>query len=133
MIIDLSEEENFDYDVVGEIEKLFPNAEFLVCEIEHYISGKKSFTYECLLFENISEWLDDFIQRQDCKNGCQWDTETHEFTVNGSCWYYRNSGNYGDMDTVTVRFKQADRFIDCDDYSSFSEYYCDCKELYLGL
>ena len=120
-MIDIQELEDFS-EVVDLIEKSLGDTKYIVYEIERYISDKTSYRYNCILKGSLYEWLSDEINRHDCKNGCQWDEEKNEFIINGSF-----------RDTVTLRFKKSDKFIDSYDYNLWGDFYSACKEKFLGL
>lgn len=109
-MIDLTEEENFDFDVVSAIlDKLPMDTEFIVCQIEKYKCDKTEFEYLYFDVEDLYFHIQDTIDRNDFKNGCRYDEHENEFLILGSLAHFPDIHNtqYVTQDCVTMRFKKS--------------------------
>lgn len=109
-MIDLTEEENCEFDVVGAIlSKLPMDTEFIICQIEKYKTDKTSFEYLYFDVDDLNYHIQDTIDRNDFKNGCRYDGDNNEFLIIGSLAHFPDIHNteYVTQDQVTMRFKKS--------------------------
>lgn len=109
-MIDLTEEENCEFDVVGAIlSKLPSDTDFIICQIEKYKTDKTSFEYLYFDVDDLNYHIQDTIDRNDFKNGCRYDEDKNEFLVIGSLAHFPDIHNteYVTQDQVTMRFKKS--------------------------
>ena len=65
--------------------------------------------YEVIDNTTLYDFLDDFIQCEDCKNGCQLmqeDDGTHFFQITGQCFSDARTDKIVGCDTVKIYFKE---------------------------
>lgn len=98
-------------EVINTIREHFNLTEHLVAvKIKYCLSYKASVYYALLDYDDLGEWLDQFIQTEDCKNGIQLyqDDETGEkyLCVTGQNYYDRDTDKYKGTDEVHLYFKE---------------------------
>lgn len=81
--------------------QFYNNKTYLV-RIEKYISGRRRVSFD-VMQNDCYGFIDDAIQREDCKNGVM--VDGNKMVIVGSNWYYPD-GKFGDTDTVTYEFKE---------------------------
>lgn len=108
-MIDLTEEKNFDFDVVDAILSRLPGADFIICQIEKYITDDTSFEYLYFNVDDLYENINQTIDSNDFKNGCRYDEDKNEFIIMGSLAHFPDIFNtqYVTQDKVTMRFKKS--------------------------
>lgn len=114
LLIDWTDESHVNdswSDIIDTIREQFGLTEHLVAvKIKYYLSYRTSVVYELLDYDNLYEWLDQFTQIQECKNGIQLyqgeDTGEKYLCITGQNYYDRDTDKYKGTDEVHLYFKE---------------------------
>lgn len=99
-------DDEWDYDL---IDGLLPNDKTsVIIQIERLIAGHTRIEHAYCKSEDFVEWLNNFVQGSDCKNGCSMDDDPADmkFIIEGRNWYNELLGISG-TDSVTIRVRKA--------------------------
>lgn len=114
MIIDWSDQKSSWSEIITKIKELcgLENAEYIATKVVRDFGFRRKDVYVPNpatvydLTDNLYNYLDNLIQDEDCKNGCQLYQEsdgTYYFQITGSNFYEHN---YAGTDTIKVWFKE---------------------------
>lgn len=115
-IIDWSESETDWSEIVDTIKSKckIENAEYITVRVVRDFGYRRKDAHVpnpstvCDLTDNLYDYLNDLVQDEDCKNGCQLYQEsdgTYYFQITGANFYDKEN-NYAGTDTVKVWFKE---------------------------
>lgn len=113
LLIDWTDDQYKEADwseVIETIKEQFGLTEHLVAvKIKYCLSYNTSVYYALLDYDVLYEWLDEFIQTADCKNGIQLyqdeDTGEKYLCVTGQNYYDRITDEYAGTDEAHLYFK----------------------------
>lgn len=94
-------------DMIQDIKDTFKlKTDIIAIKVENKLSYSNGTWYDCT--SDLYEWLDDRVQCEDCKNGCQLYEEDNGdiyFCITGSNYYDKETDEYRGTDEVHVYFK----------------------------
>lgn len=81
---------------------------YVICQVTNHKSYADNTYYE--VTDDFYEWLNDKVQCEDCKNGCQIykDDDGYYLCITGSNYYDKETDEYKGTDEVHIRIKPLD-------------------------